>query len=298
MELIRINESCYYFHGAVNIGYVHKGSKGMLIDAGIDKSTMKKVIRQLTTEDLPITHLFITHAHTDHFGGASYLQDQGQVVTIAPYLEEAIMRYPILEPTYLFTGNDPLPELRNKFLEGNPITIDHVIKEGHHQIDPFLFEAYYLPGHSYYQLAIKIDNILYAADSYFAEEQLHKHKIPFLTDAQLTINSLHLLKNISCDGAVPGHGPFEENFYDTVDKNIAYHQSLLKWLESRIIQEPSGITHETVVGAMCVHFGVQPKQLSQWILFRTAVTGYIVSLIKQDKIKSEIVGGIWRLYSK
>ncbi|MDL4842949.1 MBL fold metallo-hydrolase [Aquibacillus rhizosphaerae] len=298
MELRRINQTCFYFHGPVNIGYVHLNSQGMLIDSGIDKATMKKVLRQIKENELPITHLFITHAHADHFGGAHYLQEQHHILTIAPFLEEAIMRYPVLEPTYLFTGNDPLPELRNKFLEANPIRIDRVIEEGQYQIDQFTFKTILLAGHSYYQLAFHIDNVLFAADGYFGEEQLFKHKIPFLTDADLAIKSLYKLKEIQCDGALPGHGEYEENFQITVDKNIKYHHNLLNWLEQKIICYPEGLTHETIVADMCLHFGVQSTQLSQWVLFRTAVTSYIIALIKQEKIISEIEDAKWILRAR
>lgn len=292
MKLEKLNNTCYYFTGRVTIGYVKQGNSGLLIDAGIDQATMKKVLKQLKKENLPITHLFITHAHSDHFGGAHYLQAQFKVTTIAPFLEEAIMRNPILEPLYLFGGNDPLPELRNKFLEGKPISIDRVINEGEHTIDDFTFDTLYLPGHSYYQLAIRINDILYAGDSYFGLEELAKHKILFLTDAQLAIESLQELKSISCQGAVPGHGIFEEDFQRTIDSNIAYHEELLKWLEL-FIQNSTKATHETIVAEMCAAYKVEPTQLSQWLLFRTAVTSYLLALIKREKISHSIEQGRW-----
>lgn len=297
MEFQRINETCSYFHGPVNIGYIQQKDEGMLIDAGIDKATMKKVIKQLKQQELPLTHLFITHAHSDHFGGAYYLQQQQDVYTIAPVLEEAIMRYPVLEPLYLFGGNDPLPELRNKFLEGNPIRIDQVIDEGNHHIDRFTFDAFTLPGHSYNQLAIRVHEVLFAGDSYFSSKQLNKHKIPFLTDANLAIESLMKLKTIPCDGAVPGHGVYETNFHTTVDENIAYHLDLLQWLEGQIVSREE-MTHETIIADMCQAFQVNTPQLSQWLLFRTAITSYLVALIKQKKITYKIESGRWVFFSR
>ncbi|WP_226037629.1 MBL fold metallo-hydrolase [Aquibacillus saliphilus] len=298
MEFRQFNDTCYAFYGPVNIGYVTQGEKGMLIDAGIDKSTIKKVIKQLKNKQLPITHLFITHAHSDHFGGAKYLQSEYDVYTIAPYLEEAIMRYPVLEPVYLFGGNEPLSELRNKFIEGNPLRIDNVLTEGFHTIDNFSFDTYYLPGHSYYQLALRIHGVLYAADAYFSEEQLSKHKIPFLTDAEQAIESLNKIKQISCVGAIPGHGVYQKDFHTVVDANINYHQKLLDWLEEKIASNPDGLTHETLVADMCEYYQVNPSQLSQFLLFRTAVTSYLVALIKRDKVRSTIVKAKWIFYKK
>ncbi|WP_235988800.1 MBL fold metallo-hydrolase [Aquibacillus kalidii] len=298
LDFIELNTTCFYFKGAVNIGYIHHERQGMLIDAGIDKSTMKKVIKRLKQQALPITHLFITHAHSDHFGGAHYLQEQYDIHTIAPELEEAIMRYPQLEPLYLFGGNVPLPSLHNKFLEGNPIKIDQVISEGVYEIGSFGMETYYLPGHSYHQLAIKVDGILYAADVYFGLEQLAKHKIPFLTDAQLTLESLESIKLIKCDGAVPGHGEFEENFWKTVDGNIAYHHQLLTWVKKYMDSHHGGVTHEMIVADMCSAYEVNTSKLSQWLLFRTTVTGYLLALVKQNVLDHAILENKWTFFSK
>lgn len=297
MEFQTYVKDCHGFSGAVNIGYVRNNDQGLLIDAGIDKSTMKKVIKRLEQDDLPLTHLFITHAHADHYGGAHYLQQQKSIYTIAPILEEAILRNPILEPLYLFAGNDPLPELRNKFLEGNPIQVNQVIDEGHHQVGEFNFETLLLPGHSYHQLALKIEGVLYAGDSYFGADQLEKHKIPYITDADLTIKSLLRLKEIHCIGAIPGHGEFEIEFHETIDANIRYHENLLTWLDEEISKYPNGISHETIVANMCEYYQVNAKQLSQWLLFRTAITSYLVCLIKQGKITHDVKQGKWMFCS-
>ncbi|KGX87704.1 MBL fold metallo-hydrolase [Pontibacillus litoralis] len=287
MQLIQINDSCYYIKGTVNIGYVKKASAGMLIDAGLDAQTMKKVLNILDQASLPVTHLFITHAHSDHYGGGSYLQQDRSVYTFAPYYEEAILRYPSLEPLYLFGGNDPLPELRNKFLEGKPIFVDEVLQEGVYERDGFQFTTYLLPGHSYYQLGILIHQCFYAGDAYFGEDTIHKHKIPFLTDAYHAIQSLYKVKEVPCVGAVPGHGEYEVDFHSTVDANIAYHHELLHMLK-QYIEDNGCVSHESVIAYMCETFQVTVKGLSQWLLFRTAVTAYLLTLLKQDRIEYSI----------
>ena len=293
MDLISLNETCYYFAGAVNIGYVQQGDQGMLIDTGIDDSVMRKVWRQLRERELPVTHLFITHAHADHFGGANFLEKRQHVHTIAPIFEAAILENPALEPLYLFGGNDPLPELTNKFIQGKPMRVDSVIKAGEHVVDNFSFQTYALPGHSYQQQALKIDGVLYAGDSYFGAEQLEKHKIPYITDADATIHSLQELLHIICQGAVPGHGKYEENFKDTVQINIDYHEKLLEWAKEEVYSQVEGISHEQLITTMCNQFDVQSHQLSQWLLHRTAVTAYLVGLIKRGEINHEIKGNRW-----
>jgi glyoxylase-like metal-dependent hydrolase (beta-lactamase superfamily II) len=53
-------------------GFVYSQNRGIWIDAGLEIEGMKKG-KKLDEEQLPLTHLFITHAHVDHFEGAAYL---------------------------------------------------------------------------------------------------------------------------------------------------------------------------------------------------------------------------------
>ncbi|MBE4909446.1 MBL fold metallo-hydrolase [Bacillus luteolus] len=288
MEFIKLSVTCYYFQSAVNIGYINHGNEGMLVDAGLDKSTMKKVLKKLDEEGLPITHLYITHAHADHFGGAAYLQQARNVFTIAPVLEEAILRNPILEPIYLFQGNTPLDELRNKFLEGEAITVDKVITEGTYKVDRFDFTAIAFPGHSENQLGILIDNLLYCGDAYFSEEQLRKHKIPYIVDAAQTLKSLEKLKSIECDGAVPGHGIFEQDFNGTVVRNFDYHLAVLTSVTELFWEAGESISHEEIVKLMCDKWNVQLTHLSGFLLYRTAVTAYVTKLVRDGMVTTHI----------
>lgn len=297
MQFIPINEHCYYFQAPVNIGYVKQGDSGMLIDAGLDSQTMKKVLKTLDERNFPVTHLFITHAHADHYGGGSYLQQDRSVYTFAPYYEESILRNPSLEPLYMFGGNDPLPELRNKFFEGSPIFIDEVLHEGMYERDGFNFTTHLLPGHSYYQLGILINDCLYAGDAYFGEEQLLKHKVPFLTDAHHTIQSLYKLKEIETQGAVPGHGMYEEDFHQTVDANIAYHHELLHMLRQFIVDN-GPVSHEQIIAYMCEEYKIKVPELSNLLLYKTAITGYLVALIKQERIEHSVENYRWVFQEK
>ncbi|MEK3805599.1 MBL fold metallo-hydrolase [Bacillus sp. FSL H8-0547] len=286
MKFMQLSETCYYFESPVNIGYIKSGESGMLIDAGLDRQAAKKVISHLEKNTLPMTHLFITHAHADHYGGASYIQEQLTVHTFASKEEAAILRNPVLEPIYLFHGAMPLPELRNKFLEGPPIVVDEEVTEGTFRFGDRSFECIALPGHSLMQMGILSDGILYAADSYFGAEQLKKHKIPYIIDAEDTLHSLHRLLELDAAGAVPGHGTFEESFQDTVKVNISYHLNVLESLVKKLT--PSGIPFDEVIQSMCEEYDVAAEKLSSWLLYRTAITAYLTKLMKEEKAELEI----------
>ncbi|MRX71913.1 MBL fold metallo-hydrolase [Bacillus lacus] len=277
MELLHIKGDCFYFKGAVNIGYVRDEENGLLIDAGLDQQSMKKVLKLLKEKQLPVTHLFITHAHTDHFGGAGYLQSQKHVHTIAPPIEEAILRNPILEPLYLFQGNKPISELRNKFLEGETMRVDEeagaLIQFGSHSCKTFTF-----PGHSINQMGVLVSDILYCGDAYFGREQLAKHRIPFIISAEDTLASLTYLKQIECYGAVPGHGNFQCSFIETVEENERCHQEILSWVE-QLFAKRGTLSFEDYLVQLLEEWQVDCKHLSSWLLYRTAAMAYITLLV-------------------
>ncbi|RST75249.1 MBL fold metallo-hydrolase [Siminovitchia acidinfaciens] len=284
MEFRKITERCHYFSGAVNIGYIHKEGQGLLVDSGIDKGTAKKVWRTLTDNHLPLDHVILTHAHTDHYGGASYLQKELPVKLHAPRLEAAIMGNPVLEPIYLWNGAMPIKQLRNKFLEGEPVSIDGYIYEGKQSLGPFNFEAVCLPGHSYGQVGIIIDEILYAADSYFGTDILAKHKVPFIVDADATINSLKKLSGLTFKGALPGHGEYEINIEKTIQKNIDCHSNIKQFLSEAINASPDGTSLNELLIEMFENFGLNAREIGQWLLFRTSFTAYISSLIESGEV--------------
>ncbi len=288
MKLCQIDHRCYYFQGPVNVGYINQGDDGVLIDTGIDKQVMKHIIRQLYEKSLPITHLFITHAHADHYGGAKFLQNQTNIRTIAPKIEEAILRNPVLEPMYLLQGNRPLDELRNKFLEAPPIAIDHIVTEGLMCFGSIEVELIALPGHSVNQLGVKAGNILYAADGYFGAEQLEKHRIPFIIDADATLATIEKLLSLTNVGMVPGHGTYEENPAQTLIRNYDHHVSIVTTMYETLQEYKEGCSFEVFMKEMCKRWEVSLPSLSVWSLYRTALYAYIIKGIEDKRITYRI----------
>ncbi len=290
MELHQLTDNVYYFQTSVNIGYVQFTEKtGMLIDAGLEDQTMKKVLKKLDEKGLPLTHLFITHAHADHYGGAAYLQKNRQVYTIAPGFESAILQEPMLEPLYLFHGTNPIPEWRNKFLEGKPIHVDLELKgEGVVERGEIQFRTIALPGHSYHQFGVMTNDILFAADAYFGKDIIHKHGIPYIVDAHLTLETLEKIKKLPCKGAVPGHGSYETDFLETIEENIKVHHQIEAMLFTLITGESAGVPFEQLVTKACTQKGITIRNVTSFMLFRTAVTAYLTKLMKEQKVSFQI----------
>lgn len=288
LKLQKFTEHCFAFTGAVTIGYCVKDGKGLLIDSGLDDSAVKKVKRILDEEGLPLDYCVITHAHADHFGGARYLKSKYAIPLFALKFEKAIIENSILEPIYLFNGAVPINELRNKFLEGQAVEVDGELLIGENIIGPFTFDVIDLPGHSHSQAGLLVDGILYAADSYFGSETLKKHVIPFIVDADLTLESLEKLLHIACKGAIPGHGRFEEDITQTVKENIELHEERMDSLLNVVNTSPNGKTIDQIMREYLDLHTITVSNVGQWLLFRTSVTAYLTSL-ERKKLLSFLI---------
>lgn len=291
-----LTERVGFFPGHVNIGLIIGTNGAILIDSGLDTQTAKKIKKGLDAIAQPLCAIIQTHAHADHFGGNAYLLGcwpEAQVY--APPLEEAIIRYPILEPIYLNMGAEPLADLRNKFLLGQASRVDHLLPlEGTIEIDGVEISILSLPGHSWQQVGIVCDEICFAADSYLGEEVLEKHKLPFLVDAQETLLSLNKLLSTSYRGYLPGHGPYITSPNDTLNKNIEWHQRIYSVIEE-ILEEES--TVEEALALLCERLHITMENASSFVLFRTAFMGYLVGLQKEERVTYRFVQNRW-LWSK
>lgn len=288
MELRKITDECYYFHSPVNVGYIKKGETGVLVDAGLDASAAKKILRQIQERNWPLTHLFITHAHADHFGGAHLLQKRNDIHTVAPKIEADVLTFPKWEPLYLFQGNEPPETLRTKFIEGKAVRIDQVCEAGTLQLGEVSMDCHLLDGHSENQMGLIYEEICYAADSYMSLDYLDKHGVPFLVDLSRTFTSLNKLLNLPVKGAVPGHGIYETNFKETVGNNIRFHNDNLRRVEAIFEKAPLGMSYETSIQLICDEWKIELRSLGTWALYRTAITSYLQHLCQQGRLLMQI----------
>ncbi len=287
-----ITERIGYFPGHVNIGLVIGESGAILIDSGLEAQTAKKIKKGLDAIAQPLCAIIQTHAHADHFGGNAYLLGcWPETKVYAPPLEEAIIRYPILEPIYLNMGAEPLADLKNKFLLAQASRVDHLLPlEGTIAIDGVPFTILSLPGHSYQQVGLICDDICFAADSYLGEEVLEKHKLPFLVDAHETMNSLHKLLATTCTGYLPGHGAYTTSSQGAVHKNMEWHERIYAVIED-ILREERGV--EDALALLCERLHISIENAGSYALFRTAFMGYLVGLVKEKRVAYRFGANRW-----
>lgn len=286
-QLIMVGERVGYFSGSVNIGYVETAQGAVLIDSGLDRQAAKKIQRGLAERGQSLKAIVQTHAHADHFGGNAFLLEMfPDALVFAPAVEEAVLRYPQLEPYYLNMGALPPGELQNKFLQAAPSRVDQVLPDaGSFELAGTRFTILPLPGHSWNQIGLVVDDICFAADSYYGREILEKHKLPFLVDVQAALDSIELLRATNFSGYLPGHGPYETQPEETLRCNLDYHLRICERLEALLVD---AMSIEELLERVCGELAIEISNLTSFVLYRTALLGYLAGLLRQERVSYQL----------
>lgn len=284
MELKQLSENVFYIPNTSNIGAVRVKEGVVLIDSGLDDDTAKKVLRLLEEMGLRLLSVINTHSHADHFGGNFYLKQKTGLTVYASENESGFIRNGLLEPFYLFSGADPLKELKVKFLAGKPSPVDYIIDRNENKISlhGVEFQILELPGHSPGQIGIGIEDVLFCGDSVFSPEVLERHKLPFCMDPGAQYDTLDLLDTLEYRIYIPGHGdPVSEiklytDAYRKIIHNIEEHS--LELLLTKMN------TPDFLAG-LCTGFGVSLKSAQQYYLMNSVAMAYLSHLCSKGQVQ-------------
>ncbi len=217
MSLQQITDHTYYLPGASNMGVLAPGDGSALaIDSGLNKDSARNLRRAVEAAGLSLRAIISTHHHADHVGGNAYvLRSLPDVRVYAPPLEAALIEHPILEPTYLHMGANPIAGFRTRWLLAQAAPVHAVVGDLERlytqpsqmiTVEGVALEMVSLPGHSIAQVGIVYDGVCFAADGYFAPEVASKHGILYTHDVARQMHSLDTLAGRDEAWFVPGHG--------------------------------------------------------------------------------------------
>lgn len=290
-----ITEEVGYFKGAVNQGIIHKDSNCILVDTGLDRQAARKLIRLLGDLQLKPIAIINTHAHADHFGGnAEILSHYGNGIRVyAPIFEESAIRYPIWEPTYLYSGAYPLPDLENKFLFAPESPVHVIYEAGILEIGDFVLQAIPLYGHSFRQMGISYDHVLLSADAFYGREVLEKHPLPFHVDTKETLLTLNNLIDAPYSTLVPGHGAaiscMEERRVTIMENKAVYDR--VNQLICTILSEP--MTLDQLQASLLGKLGLDVMHAGSYLLYKTAIMAQLKYLSDSQVIFYQIQDNQW-----
>lgn len=271
-----------FISGPVNIGVIRSGKQAVLVDTGLDKSSAKKILQATGDAGLEITGILNTHGHADHYGGNATIRKAAKNLSFiyAPALEDAVIRYPILEPVYLF-GTAPIADLKGKFLMGasspaEPLPGPDI------PFEDLSIQAVSLPGHSINQVGYVCERVFFCADTIFPKGIIEKYGLLYCFDADAQQKTLHsLMKPHPYKMIVPCHARPRQNISLVVEENLQ-HMDAVQEAVLGLLSTPK--TAETLVAELGRQKGIPLKSIWQYHLHKNTIKAYLAALLKQGEV--------------
>lgn len=287
--LERLGPGVWVWSGPVNSVVAADGQGGaLLIDTGLDESHARKLLRAVEAQGLQPTAILNTHSHADHHGGNAFvLRRFPGLPVFAPPLEAAIINYPLLEPLGLY-GASPPPELRTKFLLA-PASPAQGAAPGPQTLGGVALELLPVPGHAAEMYAVKLGEVLYAADALFGPEALDRHPLTFCVDSaaqKASAASLRDLEGVST--VLPGHGAPTPDLPALVGANLAAYERTTAAVLATVQQAPGSV--DDLLARVCVRLGVQTLSPAALVLNRAVVSAHLTELLGEAQVSCGVEG--------
>ncbi|MCP2015470.1 glyoxylase-like metal-dependent hydrolase (beta-lactamase superfamily II) [Deinococcus sp. HSC-46F16] len=292
-QLQFLGPGVFFLPGAVNSVVVEgPGGRALLVDTGLDDTHARKLLRAVEGAGLTPGAILNTHSHADHHGGNTFLLGRFPDLPVyAPPLEAAIIRHPVLEPLSLW-GAAPPAELRTKFLLA-PASPAQGVGPGVQALGSIEVELLPVPGHAAEMYAVRVDEVLYAADALFGPEALGKHPLTFGADsAQQKASAAALGEVEGVRVVLPGHGDPTPNLAGLVSANLAAYARTTDAVTAALAQGPATVDELLVrVGAA---LGMTATNPGAWVLNRAVISAHLTELLAVGAATLTLEGGVLR----
>jgi len=199
-----------------------------------------------------LTHIFVTHAHIDHFGSLSYIRPKIKAQigiheldlrNLVNYEERILIVSQRLRTFFNEAGvpSDEIRELLNlyksmKYLFQS-IAVDFTFEKIGMKLGPF--EFLHVPGHSAGHVVIRLHDVLFCGDHVLSQITPHQspERLTLSTGLEHYLDSLNLLKKWAKDVTIvfPGH----EDVITDMDKRIteiqAEHKKRIRFILDKLV---------------------------------------------------------------
>lgn len=291
-DLLALAPDVFLFPAAVNSLIFVEGGGVLVVDTGLDEQHARKLLRGLEAQHLTPTAILNTHSHADHHGGnAAFLKRFPDLPIYAPPFEAAIIQNPLLEPFYLY-GAHPPQALQTKFLLAPPSPAQPVAA-GHVTLGGVAVELIEVPGHASQMYAVRVGEMLYAADALFGPQALGKHPLTFCVDSAAMKRSAQSLLGLSSSSpggvrlTVPGHGQPTEDLPALVSANLSAFERVTRAVQGAVTRP---CTVDTALRRVCESLAVEMTNPGAVVLNRSVVSAHLAELVALGRMSLSVEG--------
>lgn len=276
-ELQQAGPQSYYINSPAKIGiYRQTEAEVYLIDSGNDKEAAKKVLKMMKQNGWLIKGIINTHSNADHIGGNRYIQEQTGCPIYSGGIEAAFIRYPILEPSFLY-GGYPFKELRGKFLMAKESNVSDFSSSEF----PSELELINLPGHFFDMVGVRTpDNTVFLADCVSSSQTLEKYGVTFIYDIAQYLATLDMIESIEAGIFVPSHATPTKD----IKPLVAINRAKVYEIEARITEICSvPKTIDEIIQALFQIYGLS-MNIEQYVLLGSTTRSYLSWMKDRDKL--------------
>ena len=278
---VRLSEHVYYLPGAVNTALiVGEERRAVIVDTGGDKDAGRRLKK--ACESLQVTPVAIlnTHAHADHYGGNDFLVRNFGLPVYAPPFEACVIENPYFEPVYLFGGAKPPEELLSKWLMGKPTEVTHTLEPGRLSLAGLNLDIIDTSGHAHTHYAVKVGDVLIAADAVFGSAVLDKYPLPFGQDIGAQIASAAQVGELDARVLLPGHGDPTGDVQGLVEANLKAFARAANAVSAAC----TGVGTGAVLKAAADALGLEMRDLPRFYLNLCVVNAYLSYLRETGRV--------------
>ena len=288
MELKKVGERTYYIKNPTNIGIYKINEKDVyIIDTANDKDAGKKILKIIDEQGWRVKAIINTHSNADHIGGNKIIQDRTNCDILAYGIEQTLIEFPILEPSFLY-GGYPFKNIKNKFLlakESKVKNIENNLPEG--------LEYFSLKGHFLDMIGIKTsDNIYFLADALFSEETINKYHLFFIYDVKEFLNTLEKLKELQANLFIPSHCEATQDIHKLINLN----ENKIKEIINKILNYcENEVTFENILKFIFDEYKLE-MNANQYVLIGSTIKSYLSYLYDEGMLTYEFKNNkmIWK----
>lgn len=283
MHLQQLVGNVYCLPGASNVGLVMgEARQAFLIDTGVGQRSGRQILRILEEQGLALAAILNTHGHGDHVGGNAYLVANTGARIYAPVHDSVVLQNPLWGTMCMFSGADPLDELRAPRFAAEPCRADFVVAEEPLQVAGVSVEPVPLPGHTASHTGYIVNDVFFTGDILAGEEELEKTVISYAYSVGRRLESLDKLKGYECARYVLGHGTVHDDIHELIERNVAQVQNVLECIKAYLTKGDAETSR--IFEVVCSHCGLQVRNVREYYLLYPTLHAFLSHLSNSGQI--------------